>query len=350
MFRSAVFIGLLVSGCASPQTVEPPSWFSTPPTGAQALYFVGDADLADSEHDARRLAVEHALAELAVYCGATVDSKFSSNSSETNGNVEQKVDFSVQLHGASVSIQKAVIKQTRVQKSTQHGYRAFALLAWPKSEYARLMQVQVEQALAAAERLEQARVALAARDFKTAEPHVQAAEDNVKQAPAALSLSHPKYANVGSLQAAVREVQTALTQLKASAAKTTLLGMRCRKNNADIPCETQWVDAFAERITASGHALLRTSSSPQALRPEDREASRMVWVQLQAKTQSEGPFTYARCHNTVELWNTADQKASQTHAFRGAKTGHPKASAAMNKSCLDSTTHALKWLETELAQ
>ena len=55
-----------------------PAWFHTPPKGARSLFFVGDANGASDEGTARELAVQKALAQLTVYCGASIKSDFTS--------------------------------------------------------------------------------------------------------------------------------------------------------------------------------------------------------------------------------------------------------------------------------
>src|SRR5688572_23984649 len=141
---------LMIAACGGGTKAAkgPPEWFHNPPKGGGTLYFVGDATGSPDEGTARELAIQKALSELTVYCGATIKSDFKSLEKEKNGEYEQEVSMTVDIAGEELTIREAVVKQTIVSE-TKSKFDAWALVEWPRAQYDEVLRAQKARAMRA---------------------------------------------------------------------------------------------------------------------------------------------------------------------------------------------------------
>ena len=353
-----------VTGCsgAAVQTQAghaPPAWFAQPPTSGQFLYFVGDARSADDETMARDLAIQKALGELSVYCGARVKSEFTSQDIEQNGVSQQSVSLTVDVAGTEMTIRRAVVKETSVGPGSDGRFDAFALVEWPRAEYENVLTAQrqrVERALTlyldAERHLEAFRVAEARQALLES-------RDILGPMKAQLPLNHPTYTNSALLFEAVTALGQRLQALEQNRRQLLGVAVACQENGQTANCTSHREGRIRERVSQTGFRVstapvphdiaerILTSDAPRA--DQVRSAGFVLAVRYDARLlATEDGFTFVRCGARGALYDTDANRIVTTTEVKPKKAGHVHFEGAVEKSCEKAEASVVTWIEREL--
>ncbi|CAN0537299.1 unnamed protein product, partial [Laminaria digitata] len=191
----------LTAGCGTTKAARTgpaaPKWFNSPPKAARSLYFVGSASGAFDEQTARELAVQKALSDLTVFCGAQFKSDFQSEEVERNGKLTQSVSLTVDIAGDELTIHEAEIKASETGAGSDGTWDAYALIQWPKAQYEAVLASQRQRA-------ERALAVFLEADAAAKRLQLAQAQDKLKEAKmilgpmkAQVPLKHRTFTNSG---------------------------------------------------------------------------------------------------------------------------------------------------------
>ncbi|MBK6690163.1 MAG: hypothetical protein IPG45_37205 [Deltaproteobacteria bacterium] len=339
---------------------EAPKWFHDRPKGVRSLFFVGDATGAPDESTARELAVQKAMAELTVYCGASIKSDFSSVEREANGQQEQVVSLTVDIAGDELTIREAVVKKTVVGSGSDGTFDAYALVEWPTSQYELVLAGQREKggrALALYLEAEQA----------TEDNAVGQAKQKLKEAKALLGpmkaqvpLQHDKLKNSALLWDAVSALDERLKSKVDERKKVVAVAVLCQNEGKVGGCDSRWPGAVRQKVSGKGFKVaseniseglaseILESGSPKT-DASARSAGFVLAVRYEAKTTAvEDGFTFVHCGARGVLYDTDANRIVGVKEVKPEKGGHVHYSGARDKSCKLAEDQVSGWVEEQL--
>ena len=358
-----VLVALPACRGATPPTRQghpAPSWFAQPPSSARFLYFVGDASGAADETMARDLAVQKALGELTVYCGASVKSEFNSEDVERNGVSLQSVSLTVDVAGNEMTIRRAIVKETSVGPAGDGGFDAFALIEWPRVEYENVLLAQRQRAERALSLYLAAEHAVRAFRITEARQTLAESRDILGPMKAQLPLDHPTHTNSALLFEAVTALQQRLETLARDRRQRLGIAVTCQENGRPAPCRSPREGRIRERAAQTGFRVsttpvppdvaerILTSNAPQ---PNDalRAAAFVLTVRYDARLLAkEDGFTFVRCGARVALYDTDADQIVGTTEVKPIKAGHVHFEGAATKSCEKAEASVVSWIAREL--
>ena len=335
-----------------------PQWFQSSAKGdARFLYFIGSANGSVDEGTARELAVQKALYELSVYCGATLTTDFKSVEIEKNGKLNQQVALAVDVAGEEISIQEADTERWKVGRGSDGRYDAYVRIRWPRRQYQRVLaaqQARAERALALYLKAESAtnayRISDALRFVREAR---QALGPNRGQLP----LRHPKYSNSGLVYDATEALAVRLQDMKKDLAGRMAVSVVCLENGAPKRCASRWVGTIRGRVTQAGFEVAsRSVSTPttnailEAQNPAPDAALRssgyVLAVKYDARLSGEDSgFVFARCGARGVLFGTDRKEILRITEVKPQKGGHVHFEGAVKKGCEQAEAKLVAWID-----
>ncbi len=341
--------------------VKPPAWFAQPkPSDTQFLYFLGDAN-AREEAMARELAVQKALYELSIYCGASLTTDFSSVEIEKNGQLNQEVSLTVDVAGEEISIQEAATESWSVQKNSAGGYNAYVRLKWPKTQFARVQQARRAKAKRSLELYLEAERAVEAYQLRKAERLIRETRQALGPTRSSIPLSHPKLSNSGLVFDAVEALKARLDQLRPERESSMAVTVVCEIKDQPDQCASRWVGKIRERVGKAGFQIASapvprptTKAILDSRAPEldtSTRASRYVLALRYNTWQSavEYGFVYARCGARAVLFDVDLNEIRQVKEVKPEKGGHVNFPGAMTIACRKAESQVLAWMDQNLA-
>jgi hypothetical protein len=338
----------------------PPEWFHNPPKGARTLFFVGDATGAPDEATARELAVQKALSELTVYCGATIKSDFQSVEREANGKYEQMVSMTVDIAGEELTIREAVVKQTVVGESGKT-FDAWALIEWPRTQYEAVLQAQRARAMRALALFLEAETATSDRRVGDANTKLREAQDVLGPMKAQIPIDHQQYHNSALLQDAMMALRLRLKEIGLERKKVMAVVLNCSLDGNPASCRDEWVGEVRQIVSGSGFKVsadnvsstlasaILTSSSPQT-DATVRSSGYVVAARYDAKlTAHEDGVHYVHCGARAVVFDTDANRILQVKEVAPIKGAHPQQAGAIKLACNKAGKEMIGWLQTELA-
>ena len=181
-----------------------PEWCTKAPgSDLNYLYFSGFTSSAKSLDDCRGLAESNALNNLVNHFGVTVQSNLSSDTREKDGDYTYSHKVSLEIQGRQVPLTGWKVIDT-YHKGKRKKHDCCALLAYPKSEYAKTQELlkQAEQAKAttAINLYRQGTALLAANNATEALSTFQRAFKSASELPALTVLDDPVIKTVSALK------------------------------------------------------------------------------------------------------------------------------------------------------
>ena len=322
-----------------------PAWFANAAKeDAQFLYFVGNTS-ATTESEARDLAVQQALYELSVYCGATLNTKSVSVEREKNGVQTQDVSLSVSVAGEDISIQQARTDKWTVQRTDDGRFNAFVRVKWPKAQFANVraqQQARAERALALLLDAEKA-----ADDFRVSDAKRLLTETRalLAGAQAQLPLDHPKYKTSGLVQQGADALRARLDQMGDTRQRIISVAVVCDQDGKQKACESRWVGTVRSLVAKSGFEVAAQGVSESAARaildsqspaPDRamRTAGFVVAVKYDARhAGDEDGFVFARCGARGVVFDTDRKEILDVQEVTPKKGGHINLEGAIQKGC-----------------
>ncbi|MEM7678148.1 MAG: hypothetical protein AAF449_19325 [Myxococcota bacterium] len=350
---------VVATACTGAQ-VAAPSWFTSPAkSDRQFLYFVGDASDASDESTARELAVQKALYELSVYCGADLTTDFKSVEIERNGELNQEVSLTVDVAGRDISIREATTDKWVVGRGKQ-GFNAFVRLKWPVREYNNVRAAQRDSARVALDRLSAAEEAFEAHRWSESKRLVREAKQAIASVPNQIPLEDPKYPRSGLVFDGIRGLEQRLKEADDRRRRVIAVSISCTQNGADQPCASRWVGHIKQRITQAGMEIATAPVSPMAAKAilgaqtptydAGLRASRYVLAVKYAATHSgmQDGFAFARCGARGVMFDTEQNDVLQVGEVKPQKGGHVNFDGAVRKACEKAEAELVAWLEQNI--
>lgn len=343
------------------QTHPAPSWFGKKPSSPRTLYFVGSANAADEESTARELAIQKALSELTVYCGANITSDFSSTEVERNGELSQEVSLTVDVAGDEMTIRRAVVQETSVGQGSDGTWDAYALVAWPKSEYQSVLATQREKAERALELFLEAKAAAEKNRVSEAETKLREAKSILGPMRSQVPLPHDTYSNSAILYEEVANLDTRLEEQAQARKKVMMVAVECSENGEDARCAPRWEGTVKQRVSGTGFEVsadpLPGSVARQILQssaPETdaaiRSAGFVLAVHYDANLLAmEDGFTFVRCGARAVVYDTDAHRIVHVKEVKPKKGGHVNFAGAMEKGCTAAEKKVVGWIDETLA-
>lgn len=360
LFFAALF---LLPACAGGggSAKGPPEWFHKPPKGVRSLFFVGDATGAPDEATARELAIQKALAELTVYCGATITSDFKSVEQEKNGQYEQMVSMTVDIAGDELTIREAAVKQSVVAKNRKT-YDAWALVEWPRSQYEAVLAGQKARAKRALALFLEAEASMNDQRVAEAQTKLKEAQNVLGPMKAQIPIDHAKYHNSSLLFDAMDALRGRLKAIAAERKKVMAVVVNCNLDGATVGCpREEYVGNVRQTVSGSGFKVsaddvstklagaILTSASPQT-DATVRSSGYVVAVGYEAtSTAHEDGVHYVHCSARSVLFDTEANRILGVKEVGRKKGAHPKKQGAIHFGCRKAQEEVVRWLETELA-
>lgn len=350
-----------LSGCSGGRAAAragptAPKWFQSPPKGARSLYFVGSAAGAADEQTARDLAVQKALSELTVYCGANITSDFSSEEVERNGQLTQTVSLTVDIAGDEMTIREAVVKETKSGAASDGTWDAFALVEWPKAQYEAVLASQRQRAERALALYLEAEQAAGGMQIALAETKLRESKQILGPMKAQVPLRHAKYTNSALLWDAVQAMKTRLADIVAKRRRVLHVAVLCHQNGKPAACPSHRVGAVKQSVSRGGLEVsadrveprvaeeIVSSSSPRG-DASLRSAGFVLAVRYDGKlTAQEDGFTFVHCGARGVVYDTDAHRIVQVHEVKPRKGGHVHFEGALEKSCGKAEEDMVAWL------
>ncbi len=353
---------LIVAACGggTMATKGAPEWFHNPPKGRETLFFVGDASGSSDEGTARELAIQKALSELTVYCGATITSDFKSVEAEANGKYEQMVSMTVDIAGEELTIREAVVKQTVVEKS-RDGFDGWALIEWPRAQYEAVLVAQRARAQRALALFLEADEALTDRRVSDAQTKLKEAQSVLGPMKAQIPINHEKYHNSALLQDAMEALRGRLKEIASERKKVMAVVVNCSLDGREIACRDEWVGEVRQIVAGSGFKVsadnvsttlasaILTSSSPQT-DATVRASGYVIAARYDAKsTAVEDGVHYIHCGARGVVFDTDASRILGVKEVPPIKGAHPQQAGAIKTACSKAGREMADWLQQELA-
>lgn len=333
-----------------------PGWFNSPPKGARNLYFVGSAAGSADEQTARDLAVQKALSELTVYCGANITSDFQSEEVERNGQLTQAVSLTVDIAGDELTIREAVVKDTKTGAASDGTWDAYALVEWPKSQYEAVLASQRQRAERALALFEEAERAAANMEVANATTKIRETKQILGPMKAQVPLRHPKYTNSALLWDAVGALDKRLKDLAKERRKVLHVAVLCEENGGATACPSHRVGAVKSSVSGGGFRVSATaipvnlaneivsSASPKG-DASLRSAGFVLAVRYSGKlTAKEDGFTFVHCGARGVIYDTDANRIVGVHEVKPMKGGHVNFQGALEKSCGKVEKDLVAWI------
>jgi hypothetical protein len=356
----AALAGAACGGGGTQAAKGPPEWFHNPPKGTQTLFFVGDATGAPDEGTARELAIQKALSELTVYCGATIKSDFKSVESEHNGQYEQMVSMTVDIAGEELTIREAVVKQTVVGKSKKT-FDGWALIEWPRTQYEAVLASQRARGKRALSLFLEAETAVNERRVADAETKLREAQDVLGPMKAQIPVEHEKYHNTALLSDAMLALRLRLKEIASERKKVMAVVVNCSLDGKETGCRDEWIGEVRQLVSGSGFKVstdnvsttlasaILTSSSPQT-DATVRSSGYVIAARYDAKeTAEEDGVHYVHCGARSVVFDTDANRILGVKEVAPIKGAHPQQAGAIKTACGKAAKDVVGWLQTELA-
>ncbi len=352
----------LTAGCGTTKTARTgpaaPKWFNSPPKAARSLYFVGSASGAFDEQTARELAVQKALSDLTVFCGAQIKSDFQSEEVERNGKLTQSVSLTVDIAGDELTIREAEIKASETGPGSDGTWDAYALIQWPKAQYEAVLASQRQRA-------ERALAVFLEADAAAKRLQLAQAQDKLKEAKmilgpmkAQVPLKHGTFTNSGLLWDAVQALKARLAELDKERRRVFHVAVLCAGQSTDCPSHrtgavTSKVATLGFKVSATGvppevAGEIVTSSNPKQ-DASMRSAGFVLAVRYDGKlTAREDGFVFTHCGARGVVYDTDANRIVAVHEVKPMKAGHVHVKGALEKSCAKAEKNVMGWLDTTL--
>ena len=363
-------LGALITACGgtrnrrgsqSRRAHAAPQWFVTPQKGdARYLYFLGSANAAADESSARELAVQKALYELSVYCGATLTTDFKSVEIERNGKLNQQVALTVDVAGEEVSIRQAATEKWTVGKGSDGRFDAYVRLRWPRSEYARVQAAQRAKAERALSLFLEAEKATARFALSDAERLVRETRTLLGPVRSQIPLNHPTYRNSGLVFDAAEALSERLDGMRSSMDKRVAVAVICHENGKPKPCASRWVGTIRGRVTRAGLEVASEAVSPATTAaildsrnpdpdPTVRNSKYVLAVKYDARLSgTESGFVFARCGARAVVFGTEKKRILKVTEVKPKKGGHVHFEGAMKKGCAQAEAELTAWIDQNM--
>ncbi|MBI4818773.1 MAG: hypothetical protein HY791_21060 [Deltaproteobacteria bacterium] len=337
-------LALLASACGSmPKSATPPAWFTKPPDSADTLYFVGDATQQPDEELARDTALQKALHHLLVYCGARIESEFKSLEVEKDGKYEQSTELGVSVHGEEIEVQQTKLRLWQVEAGGD-GYAGYALVAWPKAEYERVLLSKSEQAKRALERYLAAEAEFAGRDLDAASGSLTDASRFLGKSKAVVSIGHDTIKDTRMLRVAIESLEKRIAELDGARRSVLALDVVCRSDAKPVPCDVRRAGALRQAV-AQGGKKVSPSSIPAELvsgildaringragLPKDAGFVVAVEYVTEFREKDQYGFQYVNYSARAAVLDVRTAQVVHTKSIPPTKVGHVKLQGAIEK-------------------
>ena len=340
-----------------------PKWFATAQGASDPryLYFVGSTNAADDESSARDLAVQKALHELSVYCGATLTTDFNSIEVQKNGELNREVALTVSVAGEEVSIQEATADKWSVGRGSDRRYDAYVRLKWPRRQFDKVRAAQRAKARQALSLYLKAEAATDDYRMADAKRLLREARQSLGPTRGQTPLDHPKYQNSGLVFDAAEALADRIRDIEKQRRGVIAVSVTCRENDAAKTCASRWVGKIRQRVTQTGleiasqpvsrptAAAILDSQSPQ---PDAalRASSFVLAVKYDARLSStEGGFIFARCGARGVMFDTDQKDVLSVTEVKPQKGGHVNFEGAVKKGCAKAETRLIAWIDQTVA-
>lgn len=345
---------------ASRTGIAAPAWFSAPPKSPRSLYFVGDANGASDEASARELAVNKALAELTLYCGASIKSEGKSLERERNGHLEQVVSMTVDVAGDELTVKEAVVKHAVAGRGSDGTYDAYALLEWPKAQYDAVQTMQRDRGKHALELFLKARGRADELDVGGSKGLLKEARAILGPMKSTILLQNAEYKNTALLYEAMTALQDRLDGLDKERKQVFAVAVECLKDGKPATCNPSRAGALRQALSGSGRKVaveaIPASTARDILSSENpsadktvRSAGYVVAVRYTADLQAvEGPFTFIRYGARAVVYDTSTNRIICAYEVPLQKEGHPTFEGAMEKGFNIAEKAMLGWLGEQI--
>lgn len=362
---SPLGVGLLalvaLSACTTAQSARTgpaaPKWFKSPPKASGTLYFVGSASGAFDEQTARDLAVQKALSELTVFCGAQIKSDFQSEEVERNGQLTQSVSMTVDVAGDELTIREAEIKASETGAGSDGTWDGYVLVQWPKAQYEAVLASQRQRAERALAIFLEAEAAATALQIADANGKLREAKQILGPMKAQLPLKHPTYSNSGLLWDALEALKARLNDLSKERRHVFHVAVLCSGKSG---CPSHLTGAVKQKVSSLGYKVsavqvpsavaeeIVNSSNPK----QDaslRSAGFVLAVRYDGKmTAKEDGFVFAHCGARGVVYDTDANRIVGVHEVKPLKAGHVHYEGALEKSCGKAESDLMGWLDQTL--
>lgn len=348
------------TGGGSRTSFPAPAWYAKKPTGVSKLYFVGAANGASDESMARELAVQAALAELTVFCGATAKSEAVSEEVEKNGVLEQSYSLTVDVAGDEMTIKEAEVKDSAIGQGSDGAYDAYVLLEWPKARYAEVVKGQQDRAQRALDLFLSADAAANEKRWSEAKTRVAEAKTTLGPMKSMVPVNHPKLTNTTLLYDAIADLSTRLESMAKERKRVMAVAVECDHDGSAASCESQWVGSIKQQVASGGFKVASESvdgglarqilaqSSPET-NAALRNAGYVLAVQYSANlTAKEDGFTFVHCGARGVVFDTDANRVISVKEVKPQKGGHVHFKGAMEKGCAKAEADVVSWLKTSL--
>ncbi len=372
-FHPTLFLAVLLHGvaaCQSPggTTKRPaggppnntearstaPQWFHRAPQKEGWLFFVGTGSHAD-EGSARRAAIQSALHELSMFCGAHIQSDFESVVREKDQKLRQTVSMRLKVAGNEMTVREAVVQKTAISPGKSGLLRAYALIAWPEAQYRRVLKSQIRRAEQALSLYKEAKKLLEANRPESAYEKTEQARELLTPLETTLPLGDPKVSDSKLLGNALTHLARRIQNARQKKRRLFALGVSCRPSSQTLTCEPRRGILQEALVRAGGKVMptpLPAGDIDQVLSTQPASnfmAGHILAVRYEVThTEKSGPFTFAYCRARGVLYNTTAQSVVSAHEVSPQKSGHPRAKNATEKSCTAAQNEILKWIDGAL--
>lgn len=333
-----------------------PKWFNSPPKGARSLYFVGSAAGSADEQTARDLAVQKALSELTVFCGANITSDFRSEEIEQNGQLTQSVSLTVDIAGDEMTIREAVVKKTVTGAASDGSWDAYALVQWPKAQYEAVLASQRQRAQRALALFLEAEQAAGAMQVAEAKAKLRETKQILGPMKAQVPLGHAKYTNSALLWDAVSALDKRMKDLEKERRKVLHVAVLCENNGGSANCPSHRTGAVKSSVSSGGFrvsasavranvvAEIVDSANPTG-DASLRSAGFVLAVRYRGKlTAKEDGFVFAHCGARAVIYDTDSNRIVSVHEVKPMKGGHVNFEGALEKGCGKAEKDVIGWI------
>lgn len=302
------------------------------------------------------------MTELTNYCGATVQSDFSSTEREANGQHEYVVSLTVDVAGDELTVREAVVRKTSAGMGADGRYDAYALVEWPKAQFDAVQKTQKNRGTRALEEYRLAEAAFEARDVAKTQDHLKEAKSILAPMRATIDLDDGTLKNTSLLYEAVRGLQERLEQFTRERAQVVAVSVVCDEDRAHQRCRSEQVGSMRQAVSDAGFRVsaeeiddgvarkILDAETPKA-EGSARSAGYVLAVRFDAEFLSkDGPFTFFRCGARGVLYNTTTERILDVSEITPSKAGHPKREGAIQKGCDEAATKVKAWIKDTLEQ
>ncbi|MCK6548733.1 hypothetical protein L6R52_23010 [Myxococcota bacterium] len=340
-----------------------PAWFTQPPKHSdRTLYFVGDASGQTDEGTARDLAIQKALSELTVFCGATVKSDARSTLVEKNGQEQYEVSLSVDVAGDELTVREAVVTKTELGRGSDGRFDAYVLVEWPRAQYENVLAMQRDRAARALALYLTAEGAAKELDTAAARTSLGEAKGILGPMKSSVPLQHAEHKNTALLWDAMKALEARLDAADASKKGTLAVAVECLRDAKVVPCAATRAGALRQALSKVGKKVsadavpagvasgILSSESPTVDRSV-RAAGYVVAVRYSAELQAvDGPFTFVRTSARGVVFDTSTGKIVAVEEIAPEKQGHPTYEGAMEKGFGAAEKRLAGWVEATAAK